>query len=154
MTYEEYSKKRNALGLTDYAVSSLTKISRATLSQWKNGNTVPSLNTAQRLNYLLNNYDPTQSYPENYFVIKGTPIDYYIPSNNIPDNVINTLTDEMLSEANKPQKPSLRIDGYYINIGNGIPVELSEADYTELKKSTEAYALAWLQTHGKLSDKQ
>jgi len=41
MTYEEYSKLRDARGITDYKVSQETGISRATLSEWKNGKYQP-----------------------------------------------------------------------------------------------------------------
>lgn len=144
MTYEEYSKKRDALGLTDYAVSALTRISRATLSQWKNGNTSPSHNTCQRLNYLFNHYDPRESYPENYFVIGSPAIGPFTPANEIPSTAKGTVRFPL----DIKDEPPLRIDGYYINILGGKPVELSESEYAELKKSTEAFALAWLQSHG------
>ncbi len=149
MTYEEYSIKRDKLGLTDYAVSALTRVSKATLSQWKNGNTKPSQNTLQRLNYLLNHYDPNESYPENYFVLGSPAVKAHAPADKIPPSASGAIRFEPQADIYK--QPPLRIDGYYVNILRDMPIELSEKDYKELKKATEAYALAWLQTHGKIN---
>lgn len=54
MTYEEYAEMRDKLGLSDYAVSQITHVSRAVLSQWKNGRTSPSKATIERLRKLFN----------------------------------------------------------------------------------------------------
>lgn len=39
--YEKYAKLRDAKGLTDYAVAQALGIAPSTLSDWKNGRTVP-----------------------------------------------------------------------------------------------------------------
>lgn len=43
MTYEEYAKIRDLKGLSDYKVSQLTGIGRATFSEWKNGKYQPKI---------------------------------------------------------------------------------------------------------------
>lgn len=53
MTYEEYARMRDKMGLTDYAVSNLTNVSRAVFTQWKNGKTKPSKATIERLSSLF-----------------------------------------------------------------------------------------------------
>ena len=39
--YEKYEKLRNERNMTDYAVANQTGIAPSTLSDWKNGRTVP-----------------------------------------------------------------------------------------------------------------
>lgn len=39
--YEKYAKLRDERNLTDYAVANQTGIAPSTLSDWKNGRTVP-----------------------------------------------------------------------------------------------------------------
>lgn len=53
MEYEKYVERRNSMCLSDYQVSKMTGVSRATLSQWKNGNSIPSKATIERLEKLF-----------------------------------------------------------------------------------------------------
>lgn len=62
--YKIYEKLRNARGLTDYKVAKEAGVSRSTLSEWKNGEHKPSLETIQKLS--------------KYF---GTTVDYLLGSN-------------------------------------------------------------------------
>ena len=51
--YEIYARFRDAMGMTDYAVSKLTGISRSTLSEWKSGKHNADTATLYRLSKLL-----------------------------------------------------------------------------------------------------
>lgn len=42
--YTKYAELRDAKGYTDYKISELTGIARSTLSDWKNGKSVPKAN--------------------------------------------------------------------------------------------------------------
>lgn len=128
MTYEEFREKCDKLRLTDYAVSKLTGVSKATISQWKNGNTKLSDSVRNKINYLLENYDP-----DKYFQMPPY------------------LSDEpwsSLSTNNEPSKPVVRFDSYTVMLDDGIPIEITVDDYKKLKSDTAIYAHAWLKAHG------
>lgn len=48
-SYQLYSELRDYNHMTDHYVSSKAKVSTATISQWKNGNTYPTRNTIDKL---------------------------------------------------------------------------------------------------------
>ena len=49
--YEKYAKLRDDRNLTDYAVANQTGIAPSTLSDWKNGKTVPKSNGPAQLGW-------------------------------------------------------------------------------------------------------
>lgn len=148
MNYSEYSKKRDELGLTDYAVSALTRVSKATLSQWKNGNSSPSLNTLKRINYLLKNYDPNNSYPENYFILGSPAIKAHTNPDDFPPTASGTLRFD--NHIDIPDYQPFLINGYFVELRTPKPIEFTTAEYKELRQASEAFALAWLRIHKKL----
>ena len=63
MTYEEFEKLRDERNMTNYQVAIATGVSKATLSQWKNGNSVPSAKTNKRLeSFFSENVDAVYAY--------------------------------------------------------------------------------------------
>lgn len=149
MTYEEYSQRRDGLGVTDYAVSAFTGISRATLSQWKNGNTKPSLNTMKRLVFFLDNYQIGHDYPSDFFIkCSSNELHLEIPKNNNAARAASA--DEYVDEVKTYREPPFQLEGYYVDLTECGPVLLSSKDYKDLKKATEAFALSWLMVHHKL----
>lgn len=139
MTYAEYSKIRDDLGVTDYAVSTYTGISRATLSQWKNGKTTPSRNTMNQLIFFLDTFKKKVSdYNVDISIDKLKTADAQTVGNNL-----------LVEDFNIRTNPPLRIDGYYVSL-KCPPVELTEKEYEELKMTTEAFAITWLKIHNKI----
>ena len=47
--YTKYAKMRDARGVTDYEVAKQTGLSRSTLSDWKSGAHMPSVETLKKL---------------------------------------------------------------------------------------------------------
>lgn len=149
MTYEEYCMKRDSFGLTDYSVSKYTAISRATLSQWKNGNSSPSETTQKRLIHFFAHYDPTRDYPDNYFGVL-----YEMQKRKALKPVQSAA---LASPLPMPDDPAIypipkifNVDSLSVYFHD--PVELSERKYQELVRSTEAYVETWLRLHGKSAD--
>ena len=149
MTYEEYCQKRDSLGLTDYTVSKYSAISRATLSQWKNGNTTPSETTMKRLKFFLGKYDPAQDYPDAYFGVM-----YEICKRKAAKPV---AMEKNPSPLPMPEDPAIipipkvfNIDSVSVYLQE--PVELSERQYQELVRGTEAYVISWLRLKNKYYD--
>lgn len=52
--YKIYEKLRDARGSTDYQVAKEVGLSRSTLSDWKNGEHTPSLETLKKLSAYFN----------------------------------------------------------------------------------------------------
>lgn len=125
MTYDEFRQKCDNLGLTNYQVSEYSGISKATLSQWKNGNSKPSLKTIKRLEAFLNNFDTEL-------------INYYV---SYPAKT-HIATEYAMQIAAKKEK--IWIESFGIRINDGHPVELTEIQFSELRKNTEIFANTWL----------
>ena len=128
MTYEEYEKKITELGLSSYAVSELSGVSKAVLSQWKNGRTQPSRTTMNKLQLFFNNYDPKK------------PNDYI--------NQIQTIKFDIEEDsANQMENQMLRFSIYYLLLKYGKNVSLSEQQYKDLQRGLRAFISAWLQAN-------
>ena len=129
MTYEEYTEQRDILGLTNNQVSRLSGVSTATFSQWKNGVYEPKRSTLAKIQNALDNYDPKLE------------VDWMIRKDNL----------DIAIESEKPYRevrPRFQIDMYSITLP--IPVELSEREFNELRKASEAFAESWLRVHKKI----
>lgn len=128
MTYDEYNEMRTTLDLTDYAVSQLTGVSKATLSQWKNGKLKPSKRLVNKLEFFFENYDPKK------------PWDFYI---TMPNKARTT------TEYSRPEiiKETFWVESFGVKVNNGVAVELTERQYDELKKNTEIFADTWLKAN-------
>lgn len=53
LTYEKYAEHRDAKGMTDYKMSLLTGISKATFSAWKHEQITPKLDTLLKIAKVL-----------------------------------------------------------------------------------------------------
>lgn len=51
--YEKYAKIRDEKGLTDYAVANQTGVAASTISEWKTGKHMPSVDKLKRIADLL-----------------------------------------------------------------------------------------------------
>lgn len=140
MTYEEYEKLRDEHGMTNYQVAALANISRATLSQWKNGNAVPGDRTIKRLQDFFNG-----NYPPVYKTIRE-------PIKNAHEKVNANASGN--SERIDIIRPMYCIDSYMVRLDYPEPIELSEKEYKELKKASEAFAYAWLLSHRKIKPEE
>lgn len=129
MTYEEYEEQRDILGLTNNQVSRLSGVSTATFSQWKNGVYEPKRSTLAKIQNALDNYDPKLE------------VDWMIHN----DKIDIALEPEKQYRAIRPR---FCLDMYSVTLP--IPVELSEREFSELRKATEAFAESWLRVHKKL----
>lgn len=129
MTYEEYEKKITELGLSSYAVSELSGVSKAVLSQWKNGKTQPNRTTINKLQLFFDNYDPEK------------PNDYI--------NQIQTIKFDIEEDpANNMENQMLRFSIYYLLLKYGSKkVSLSEQQYKDLQRGLRAFISAWLQSN-------
>ena len=127
MTYEEYAEQRDILGLTNNQVSRLSGVSTATFSQWKNGVYEPKRSTLAKIQNTLDNYDPKME------------VDYYLPKSDLFIEQEKTYREV---------RPRFQIDMYSVKLP--IPVDLSEHDFNELRKATEAFAESWLRVHKKI----
>lgn len=127
MTYEEYAEQRDILGLTNNQVSRLSGVSTATFSQWKNGVYEPKRSTLAKIQNTLDNYDPKME------------VDYYLPKSDLFIEQEKTYREI---------RPRFQIDMYSVKLP--IPVDLSEHDFNELRKATEAFAESWLRVHKKI----
>lgn len=145
MTYEEYSQKRDKLGVTDYAVATFTGISRATLSQWKNGNTKPSLNTMKRIVFFLENFKIGIDYPADYFINCGSQ--ELLLENRKTFSQSNAPSSDALDDIKPIKEPPFQLEGYYVDLHECGQVLLSPKDFKDLKKATEAFAMSWLMVH-------
>lgn len=124
MTYEEFRTKCDELELTNYQVAEMSGVSKATLSQWKNGNTKPSSKTIKRLEFFIENYDP-----------KGP--DFRVVEKDIKER------GRIMNETHIYAK-NLWIDSLTVMLNNGKPVLLTDKQVYELRKNMEIYANAWL----------
>ena len=124
MTYEEYCSMRDTLNLSDHAVANYSGVSKATLSQWKNGKLEPSKRTKYRLEEFFETYDPNR--PDYLIAAHIKP-----KENNIP--AFST--------------PKLWIESFGVRINDGHPGEMTDRQFDELRKSTEAFAQTWLRIH-------
>lgn len=145
MTYEEYRQKCDKLGVTDYAVATYTGISRATLSQWKNGNTKPSLNTMKRIVFFLENFKIGIDYPADYFINCGSHELFY--ENSKTFNSSGSPSMDSTDDIKPIKEPPFQLEGYYVDLRECGPVLLSAKDLKDLKKATEAFAMSWLMVH-------
>lgn len=129
MTYEEYVEQRDMLGLTNNQVARLSGVSTATLSQWKKGVYEPKRSTLAKILNVLDNYDPKLE------------TDYLVQKDNL-----NLFIDK--DKTYREIRPRFQIDMYSVKLP--IPIDLSEHDFNELRKATEAFAESWLRVHKKL----
>lgn len=53
LTYERYAQVRDERGLTDYKMSVLTGVTKATFSGWKHGTFVPKIETQLKIAKVL-----------------------------------------------------------------------------------------------------
>lgn len=127
MTYEEYEEQRDILGLTNNQVSRLSGVSTATLSQWKKGVYEPKKGTLAKVQNVLDNYDPKLE------------VDWYFNKNGI----------ESFLTADHIKPIPLRFSVDMVSFTLPVPVELTEQEYSELRKATEAFAVSWLKIHKK-----
>lgn len=144
MTYEEYCEKRDALGLSDYYISKLTKISRATFSQWKNGKTYLTDTTIKRLNYFFDNYEPDKIYAEGYFSVP------FPPKKMVAAPHLKSLPFPPEFDDYENSDLTFRINSFNVDIPSQIPVELTSKEFRDLKEATQVYAHVWLKSHGKI----
>lgn len=129
MTYEEYCKLRDSYGLTDYAVASLSEVSRATLSQWKNGRSKPSKSTINKIKRLFQNYETPLAKPA-----RGTAMfrtDYvYSPADFSGNEIHLELNPE--------------INTISIKLYDGSSCDLTLAEYRQLTFAINAFIYAWI----------
>lgn len=124
MTYEEYQSKITELGLSSYTVSQLSGVSKAVLSQWKNGKTQPSRATQNKLQSFFNSYEPAMPYA-------------YTGQNIVIDeNYINQLAGEVL-----------HITSYGLQLDDGKRIELTKQQYNDLQKNIKIFIYAWLKAN-------
>lgn len=128
MTYEEYCNLRDSYNLTDYAVAGLARISRSTLSQWKNGKTKPTQSTLERLDRFFRNYRSPD--PDLYF------------------------EDGMLRQRSFGRIMSPSVTSYYIKLMDGTTISLSADEYNSLQKAVDAFTYAWIKSNVHQLDKQ
>lgn len=131
MTYEEYSSMRDELGLSDYAVSNGASVSRASLSQWKNGNTKPSKNTIERL--------------QTYFQLCKD-----LPSVDLKELSLKEKTKNNSVSVGDLIDAVPKIESYFVTMSDGTQIELETKEYNELNLAIKAYADTWLKLHGKI----
>lgn len=127
MTYEEFVEMRDNLGLSNNQVARISGVSTATLSQWKKGVYEPKPNTLAKIQNALSNRD-------------DKAVDYVLKT-NAGDVVLETSHIRPI-----PHKYYLDV----FSIALPVPVELSDNEFTELRKATEVFAESWLKGHKKL----
>lgn len=128
MTYEEYCSLRDCYNLTDYAVAGLAKVSRSTISQWKNGKTTPTKSTIERLDRFFKNYQTGE--PEIY------------------------LEDGELHQRSFGQVISPSVCSYFIKLLDGTTISLSAEEFDSLQKAVDAFTYAWIKSNVNPSGKQ
>lgn len=129
MTYEEYCNQRDSYGLTDYAISSMSEVSRATLSQWKKGRSKPSKSTINKIKRVFAYYESLENEnPGRFEMIKR--ITAYSGSPLVP---VKTELDV------QPEVTKL-----FIKLNDGSSYEISNEDYKQLSNAINAFTYAWL----------
>lgn len=128
MTYEEFRKKCDFYGLTNYQVSEYSGVSKATLSQWKNGNSQPSSKTMKRLEYFIETYDPKKP-------------DYKIVEVPYKDR------DALMGIDSPKFGKTMWIDNIVVSLNKGNPITITERQYADFRKNLEIYADSWLKAH-------
>ena len=129
MTYEEYCKLRDSYGLTDYAVSSLSEVSRATLSQWKNGRSKPSKSTINKIKRLFEGYKTTLEKPAGSSEM--FKFDYIFSPAKIGGSDIRV-------------ELSPEINAISIKLYDGTSCDLSLDEYKQLTYAINAFIYAWI----------
>ena len=147
MTYKEYEEKRTLLGLTNGQVSKLSGVSSATLSQWKNGVYEPKRQTLAKIKHLLDTYNPDMEI--DYYSIHndGSLVHHAMKASAYLQNP-TPLPLPMPKDAEMEiQKiPKLfTIDSVSVYLNR--PMQLSERQYQELVRSTEAFIDSWIKLH-------
>jgi transcriptional regulator with XRE-family HTH domain len=128
MTYEEYCKLRDSYGLTDYAVASLSEVSRATLSQWKNGRSKPSKSTINKIKRLFENYETTMQKPFEKTTFLNPDIAFYDPQSGEKYYI----------------EPGPAINKVSVKLYDGTSCDLSLAEYKQLSTAINAFIFAWI----------
>lgn len=130
MTYEEYCKQRDHYGLTDYAVSNLSEVSRATLSQWKNGRSKPSKSTINKIKRVFSNCENTAV---NRPFGSGGMLEY-----------TSKLAGKQIIPAKSELDMHPEVMKMIIRLNDGTAYLISMDEYDQLQNSVNAFTHAWL----------
>ena len=130
MTYEDYCALRDKYNLSDYAVSKLTGVSRATLSQWKKGNSKPSKANTERLSRYFEKFDDLKNNP-------------------LSDQERGVLFDE-IRRLTFQNMINAEAKAYFLTLKDGTEIEITQEDYDELHRGIDAYIAAWCKMKNKI----
>ena len=152
MEYHEFEALRNSLGLTNGQVAKYSGVSTATLSQWKKGVYKPKERTLAKIEDMFISFGALELNP--ITDSNGNRIGNIGRFSPVIRSDINLDKDIRNYEFIQTMDTSTVKQTYTIDSVTSAferPVELSEYQYKELKKASEAFIDSWLRIHKKLN---